>query len=170
MRKLDETLINYLTAFMWWVEVHTDYTAKRLGIWFDTAHHVFWILWAGLMIVMAYQNKKYAVIVICTLLLFVWVWLIAIKLLPPYSKYVYDEFRGCPNRARITRYEIRLFHLALTAIFMPFAYNLESACISLAVTSGAIGYYLLSCDEMPPSEKARRKARNEVRGMQGSSC
>jgi hypothetical protein len=81
-----------------------------------------------------------------------------------------DFPQGCPNPSRgMKKTSDRRVGGVLLSFFvcclLPIFKELEVFLFAVAVFSLTAEFFLLSCDSIPPEEKARRRAKNEMKNL-----
>lgn len=171
--KVENKIIDFLTMLCWWSEVRFD--ISNLG-WYSRVNILGLLVWiAGFLLVclVAFTDQRYFLFSICVLFQLFLVLDFFMSVLFPVEKIeaILEKFpQGFPNPSRFLKYKERRFFFSLTlyqVLWLLLVTEssvdvISSVFLILALLISTLECFLLSCDEMPPAEKARRRAAREM--------
>jgi uncharacterized membrane protein len=170
---LENRIIDWLTILTWWIEVRFGKTNVDLAV------VLYFLAFCGLFFAFGYAgarlyqlNYTFFSIIFFLIALIILIGTLGFvhKLVSTTQRICKDFPQGCPSPSRYLkkcsqqRFGATLTVMLLTVVFsfsgIIFFYVLAVVALVLNVF-----YFLLSCDSIPPEEKARRRAKNEMKNL-----
>lgn len=173
---LENYVIDWLTVITWWIETRFDKDNVDVAI---SAHKVECLLWICICLEMSHFFFKNGLHVFLCVTVFYGAFetirllsLIFLEFIAR-TKFTTQFPQGCPNPCRILAVgigarRVSTVVMVVTTWLLGIFFSTDSysfmfaSCIAVGSLLNCIFYFLLSCDSLPPEEKAARRLKNEM--------
>lgn len=173
MLVLENKIIDVLTMFTWWTEVRSDKDNIHWARIFTIVSSLLFAIAFLSELPILYEKKQY---------FFFWTGLIIglFQILIFLVEVTFKEFslddlknshpQGSPNPCRVSKEHslkrrTRMFFFVAQCLFLIATFSILFLYFSFAILFSCLTEFVLACDSIPPQEKSRRKATNELQDM-----
>jgi hypothetical protein len=171
---LENRIIDFLTMLTWWTEVRWNKNNLKIAFSFMAFGGCLAGAASGYMAIDSIEKKSWVIAVIFSIVLTLetvkfFVCLFFEERVLQRIKKFYPQ--GFPNPCRVSKKHSNRRRIAFFAIILIFFVSnatmwlLSDFCLAGYFLFGMISEFLLACDSLPPEEKAKRRARNEIVSM-----